>query len=101
ALLEKAMNGEADADELAEADWTLEARLEEALAALKLEVNAQTLLSHLSGGQRTRAALAALVFDAPDLILLDEPTNNLDAAGRAAVAEMLARWRGAAIVISH
>jgi ATPase components of ABC transporters with duplicated ATPase domains len=101
ALLEKAMNGEADADELAEADWTLEARLEEALAALKLEVNAQTLLSHLSGGQRTRAALAALVFDAPDLILLDEPTNNLDAAGRAAVAEMLVRWRGAAIVISH
>jgi ATPase subunit of ABC transporter with duplicated ATPase domains len=64
-------------------------------------VTPETLLSALSGGQRTRAALAALVFDAPNLILLDEPTNNLDAEGRAIVERMLARWRGAAIVISH
>ncbi|KKB10057.1 ABC-F family ATP-binding cassette domain-containing protein [Devosia chinhatensis] len=101
ALVERAMAGLAEAEELAEADWTLEARLGEALAALKLSVTPQTRLSTLSGGQRTRAALAALVFDGPDLILLDEPTNNLDAEGRAAVTEMLARWRGAAIVISH
>jgi ATPase subunit of ABC transporter with duplicated ATPase domains len=101
ALLERAMAGAADTDELAEADWTLEARLAEALDALALEVGPDTLLSTLSGGQRTRAALAALVFNAPDLILLDEPTNNLDAEGRAAVADMLADWHGAAIVISH
>jgi len=101
ALLQRAMAGEASADELTGADWTLEPRLDEALAALALAVEPGTLLSSLSGGQRTRAALAALVFDAPDLILLDEPTNNLDADGRAAVAEMLANWRGAAIVISH
>ena len=101
ALLERAMAGAADADELAEADWTLEARLAEALETLALDVGPDTLLSTLSGGQRTRAALAALVFDVPDLILLDEPTNNLDADGRAAVADMLAQWRGAAIVISH
>jgi len=101
ALLERAMAGAATAEELAEADWTLEARLEEALAAFGLAVAPQTLLAELSGGQRTRAALAALVFEAPDLILLDEPTNNLDGDGRQAVAEMLSRWRGAAIVISH
>jgi ATPase subunit of ABC transporter with duplicated ATPase domains len=101
ALLARAMAGEASADELAEADWTLEARLEEALAALALDVGPDTQLSTLSGGQRTRAALAALVFDVPDLILLDEPTNNLDSEGRGAVARMLAHWRGAAIVISH
>ena len=100
-LLGRAMVGDANADELAEADWTLEARLEEALATLALDAGPTTLLSTLSGGQRTRAALAALVFDAPDLILLDEPTNNLDAEGRAAVASMLAGWRGAAVVISH
>src|SRR5690606_31933330 len=46
-------------------------------------------------------ALAALILAEPALILLDEPTNNLDAEGRAAVAELLARWRGAAIVVSH
>lgn len=101
ALLERAMAGAAGADELAEADWTLDARLAEALETLALDVEPDTLLSTLSGGQRTRAALAALVFDVPDLILLDEPTNNLDADGRAAVADMLAQWRGAAIVISH
>ena len=101
ALLERAMAGTADAEALAEADWTLEARLEAALAQLALAATPETLLSSLSGGQRTRAALAALVFDAPDLILLDEPTNNLDAEGRVAVAEMLRQWRGAAIVVSH
>lgn len=101
ALLEKALAGTAHADELAEADWTLEARLAEALERLSLDVSADTPLASLSGGQRTRAALAALVFDGPDLILLDEPTNNLDAGGREAVAQMLAGWRGAAIVISH
>jgi len=101
ALLQRAMAGEATADELAEADWTLEARLEEALAKLELDATADTSLATLSGGQRTRAALAALVFEAPDLILLDEPTNNLDADGRDAVRAMLAGWRGAAIVVSH
>lgn len=101
ALLGRAMEGEAEANELADADWTLEARLDEALQGLRLDLEPATLLSTLSGGQRTRVALAALVFEAPDLILLDEPTNNLDADGRAAVAEMLAGWRGAAIVVSH
>ena len=43
----------------------------------------QTPLSTLSGGQRTRIGLAALVFNEPDFILLDEPTNNLDRDGRA------------------
>src|SRR5690606_23360479 len=71
ALLEKAVSGAASAEELAEADWTLEARLDAALDSLKLAVTPQTPLAELSGGQRTRAALAALVFDAPDLILLD------------------------------
>ena len=101
ALLQKALAGAATAEELAEADWTLEARLDEALQQLALDARPETLLSALSGGQRTRAALAALVFDAPDLILLDEPTNNLDVEGREAVARMLAGWRGAAIVVSH
>lgn len=101
ALLERAMSGTAEIDELANADWTLEARLSAALEKLDLSVTPDTDLTTLSGGQRTRAALAALIFAEPDLILLDEPTNNLDIAGRAAVAEMLAGWRGAAIVVSH
>src|SRR5690606_41021038 len=69
-LLARAMAGAADMDELAEADWTLEARLEAALDQLALSLTPQTRLSTLSGGQRTRAALAAFVFAAPVLLLL-------------------------------
>lgn len=101
ALLNRAEAGMAGIDELSVADWTLEARLEAALARLGLEAKPQTALSSLSGGQLTRAKLAALVFADPDFILLDEPTNNLDRAGRAAVIELMANWRGGAIVVSH
>lgn len=101
ALLNRAEEGSASIDELSIADWTLEVRLAAALARLGLEAEAQTPLSSLSGGQLTRAKLAALVFADPDFILLDEPTNNLDRAGREAVIELMANWRGGAIVVSH
>ncbi|OCP23432.1 MULTISPECIES: ABC-F family ATP-binding cassette domain-containing protein [unclassified Ensifer] len=101
ALLRRAEEGSASIDELSIADWTLEARLAAALARLGLEAEAQTLLSSLSGGQLTRTKLAALVIADPDFILLDEPTNNLDRAGREAVIELMANWRGGAVVVSH
>src|SRR3546814_7071748 len=41
------------------------------------------------------------MFAAPDFLLLDEPTNNLDREGRRAVRDLLAGWRGGAIVVSH
>ncbi len=86
----------------AEADWTLEPRLEAALSEVGLAgVAPERPLAALSGGQRTRAALAALLIAEPDLILLDEPTNNLDADGRAAIARVLAGWKKGAIVVSH
>lgn len=101
ALLERAEAGLADAEELAEADWTLPSRIEVALLRFGLEAGPQTPLAVLSGGQRTRAALAALIFDEPDFLLLDEPTNNLDRAGRRAVIDLIRDWRGGAIVVSH
>ena len=88
--------------DFAEADWTLETRLAEALARAGFPGMAlETPLASLSGGQRTRASLAALIFAEPDFLLLDEPTNNLDREGRAAVASLLAGWRGGAVVVSH
>ena len=100
-VLRRAEEGQATADELASADWTLEARIASALGRVGLIAEPATLLSTLSGGQRTRAALCALVLAEPDFILLDEPTNNLDREGRAAVVELLATWRAGAIVVSH
>jgi ATPase subunit of ABC transporter with duplicated ATPase domains len=55
----------------------------------------------LSGGEATRAHLARLLIAAPDMILLDEPTNNLDQDARAAVRGVLAGWDGGALVVSH
>jgi len=101
ALLRRAEAGEATREELGEADWTLEERMSVALDRLDLAVAPDTLLSSLSGGQRTRASLAGALFAAPDYLLLDEPTNNLDAAGRALVVRVLSDWRGGAIVVSH
>lgn len=101
ALLRKAEAGEATADEIADADWTLEARIDAALANTGLSLPPETLLTTLSGGQRTRAALAGAMFAAPDFLLLDEPTNNLDRDGRDAVRDLLRGWRGGAIVVSH
>jgi len=101
ALLRRAENGSATVDELAVADWTLEARIVTALGRIGLDAHPETPLAMLSGGQRTRAGLAALIFAEPDFILLDEPTNNLDRDGRKAVLDLLANWRAGAIVVSH
>jgi ATPase subunit of ABC transporter with duplicated ATPase domains len=101
ALLRRAEGGDANVEALALADWTLETRLASALARLGLSAEPATPLAMLSGGQRTRAALAAVVFAAPDFILLDEPTNNLDREGRQTVIDLLGNWRAGAIVVSH
>ncbi len=100
-LLRRTERGEASAEDIAAIDWTLEARLQTALARLGVDPSPDTDLSRLSGGQMTRVRLAALVFAEPDFLLLDEPTNNLDQDGRKAVTDLLAAWRGGAIVVSH
>ncbi|WP_313615621.1 ABC-F family ATP-binding cassette domain-containing protein [Agrobacterium sp.] len=100
-VLRRAEAGDATLEELADADWTLEDRMRSALELVGLDATAETVLSCLSGGQRTRAGLAALVFSQPDFIILDEPTNNLDQDGRQAVIDFLAAWRGGALIVSH
>ena len=94
--------GEAVGGDLEAADWNLPQRAEAALARMGLAgQDFSRPAASLSGGEATRAALAALLVAEPDFILLDEPTNNLDAEGRAAVAELLEDWRGGALVVSH
>ncbi|PTN01429.1 ABC transporter family protein [Rhodovulum imhoffii] len=100
-LLKRAERGQAVAGDLADADWTLPARIEAALARCALSADPRTPLATLSGGQRSRAALAALILAEPDFVLLDEPANNLDRAGRQAVIGLLRGWTGGAIIASH
>ncbi|NUT36394.1 MAG: ABC-F family ATP-binding cassette domain-containing protein [Hamadaea sp.] len=64
---------------------------------------ADQLVGGLSGGERFRAALAALLLaePAPQLLMLDEPTNNLDLVSVRQLGEALASYRGALIVAGH
>jgi len=55
----------------------------------------------LSGGEKTKLALAQLVAGRRNLILLDEPTNNLDPPSRTAIAQALASWKVTMVLVSH
>jgi ATP-binding cassette, subfamily F, member 3 len=60
-----------------------------------------TPASALSGGQRSRVALASVSFARPHVLVLDEPTNNLDLESVAALAESVQQFKGAVICVSH
>ena len=55
----------------------------------------------LSGGEKTRLALAMLVVSSANVLMLDEPTNNLDPASREEILGALAAYTGAVILVSH
>jgi ATP-binding cassette subfamily F protein 3 len=82
--------------------YTYEHRIEQVLAGLGFsEDDFQRPIGQLSGGQKTRALLARLLLEEPDLLLLDEPTNHLDLAGTEWLESHLASWDGAMVVVSH
>ena len=58
-------------------------------------------VDHFSGGERARLALALLAWRRPNVLLLDEPTNHLDLDMREALAEALADYEGAIVLVSH
>lgn len=59
------------------------------------------LISNLSGGQKTRLALAKLLLEKPDLLILDEPTNHLDIETLGWLENYLQNYRGALLMVSH
>ena len=71
------------------------------LAALGFAGRHDDRVANLSGGERTRLGLARLLMAQPDLLLLDEPTNHLDMDMRAWLETYIARYPGAAIIVSH
>ncbi|MFL5860167.1 MAG: ABC transporter ATP-binding protein [Solirubrobacteraceae bacterium] len=84
-------------------DMIAHARAREALAGLGLGELADKLPEEISGGQSQRVAVARVLAGAPQLILADEPTGQLDAANGAAVIDVLieaSRQSGAALLVS-
>ncbi|HSH46282.1 MAG TPA: ABC-F family ATP-binding cassette domain-containing protein [Longimicrobiales bacterium] len=102
--LQRVLSGDgaaADIDALAGA-WDLPERIAAVLARVGLEhLDPDRPLSTISGGEATRVALARLLLDDPGFLILDEPTNDLDARGRKDLQGFVDGWSGGLLVISH
>ncbi|WP_329463608.1 ribosomal protection-like ABC-F family protein [Streptomyces sp. NBC_01431] len=82
--------------------YRAESRTESALHALGLRhLTRDRPLGSLSGGERSRLALACVLAAAPELLLLDEPTNHLDHRATDWLAEQLRAHRGTLVVVTH
>ncbi|TCS93286.1 ATP-binding cassette subfamily F protein 3 [Hazenella coriacea] len=83
--------------------YAYEAKIRGALHGLGLgELDwSRTLISTLSGGQKTRVALAKILLEEPDLLILDEPTNYLDMNAIAWLEQTLVSYQGSLLLVSH
>ncbi|MER7283531.1 ABC-F family ATP-binding cassette domain-containing protein [Dactylosporangium sp. NPDC000244] len=86
----------------AEHEWAGDAGVRTVLGGLGMpHLGLDAPVGPMSGGERRRVALAALLVRPADLLILDEPTNHLDVAGIAWLARHLLQRRGALIVVTH
>jgi len=89
----------------AEHEWASDPKIRDIISGLVADLDWDTTISTLSGGQRRRVALAALLVAEWDVIILDEPTNHLDVEGIAWLAGHLnQRWprnTGGLMVVTH
>ena len=97
--------GQAVVGDTPEHEWAGNSRIRDVIAGLLNDLDWNQTIGDLSGGQRRRVALAALLVQDLDLIMLDEPTNHLDIEGVAWLAQHLkTRWSanaGGLIVVTH
>ncbi|BBZ02856.1 ABC transporter [Mycolicibacterium chitae] len=83
-------------------DWDIEARARALLAELGLaHLDLDRDVGSISGGEAMLVAIAGVRVTGAEVTLLDEPTNNLDRAARAALINLLADWPGTLLVVSH
>ena len=83
-------------------DWAIEERCTEALMHWQLSgLDLNQPLGSLSGGQKTRVFLAGIRIHQPELVLLDEPSNHLDTAGRQLLYDWITGTTATLLVVSH
>ncbi|GAA0981070.1 Energy-dependent translational throttle protein EttA [Nocardioides aquaticus] len=79
----------------------LDERVPAVLGDLRLDVGPDALMTSLSGGQAARVGLAALLLSRFDLVLLDEPTNDLDLDGLERLERLVGGMRAGVVLVSH
>lgn len=83
-------------------DWTIEERCNNALSYWRLEVLDLTQkMNTLSGGQKTKIFLAGILIHQPELVLMDEPSNHLDADSRKLLYDFIASTTSTLLIVSH
>ncbi len=82
-------------------EWAADPRTREVVEVLLAGVTLDRAVAGLSGGERRRCSLAALLLGSHDLVVLDEPTNHLDVEAVAWLADHLARRTSALVVVTH
>ncbi|GGL82046.1 ABC-F family ATP-binding cassette domain-containing protein [Glutamicibacter protophormiae] len=91
--------------DMADHEWAGDARTRDIIAGLVADLDWEATVGTLSGGQRRRVALAALLVQDWDVVILDEPTNHLDVEGISWLAEHInERWSkntGGLMVVTH
>ena len=80
--------------------WDYENRVKQVLSKLKINDFSQPV-KELSGGQKKRVALAAVLIEQPDLMILDEPTNHLDIEMVEWLEDYLSRMTGSLLMVTH
>lgn len=107
ARYEKAMTSENQEDlkhimeEMERLDaWDYEHRAKQILDKLNI-TNFEQPVKELSGGQKKRIALAAVLIEQPDMMILDEPTNHLDLAMVEWIEDYLTRFSGSLLMVTH
>ncbi|MEV5378417.1 ATP-binding cassette domain-containing protein [Streptomyces nondiastaticus] len=83
-------------------DWDVEERATATLAGLGLgRIGLDRTIGEVSGGESVLLRLAALLLRRPDVLVLDEPTNNLDLYARRRLYAAVEAWSGVMVVVSH
>lgn len=83
-------------------DWNIEERCHEAFAHWQLgALDLSQKMETLSGGQKTKVFLAGIMIHSPDIVLLDEPSNHLDAPGRAILYDYIKTTSNTLLIVSH